>query len=78
MKQGTYVTGVKVIAKGKKIREVNRLIETYRLPNGKKTLAKDWMKMRGTAVVTDGKIEHIGEVHWYQCKNIGKVEWKVK
>lgn len=30
------------------------------------------------AILTDGKEEFKNEVHWYQCKNIGKVEFKLK
>ena len=72
------VTGVKVMAQGEKIREVNRLIRDYPLPGGELTKAEDWYKVRGTAVVTDGTVEEIREIHWYQCENIGKVEYKLK
>ncbi len=78
LKPGSMVTGVKVIAQGEKIRDVQYLIEKYPLPNGELTKATDWYKVRGTAVITDGKIEKIKEIHWYQCENIGKVEYKVK
>ena len=78
IKQGSTVTGVKVIAQGKKIREVQRLIKEYPLPNGEFTKAEDWYKVRGTAVITDGVEEKIKEIHWYQCENIGKVEYKYK
>lgn len=78
LKQGSMVTGVKVIAEGTSIREVERLIKDYPLPNGEKTKAKDWFKVRGTAVITDGKNEEVIELHWYQCKDIGKVEYKQK
>ena len=78
IKKGSTVTGVKVIAEGEKIREVQRLIEKFPLPNGTLTKAEDWYKCRGTAVITDGKEEKITEIHWYQCINIGKVEFKEK
>ena len=78
IKKGSTVTGVKVIAAGEKIREVQRLIETFPLPNGEKTQAQDWYKCRGTAIITDGTEEQIKEIHWYQCANIGKVEFKTK
>ena len=78
LKQGSTVTGVKVIAEGKEIREVERLIRDYPLPNGEKTKAKDWFKVRGTAVITDGINESVEELHWYQCKDMGKVEYKIK
>ena len=78
LKQGSTVTGVKVIAKGSEIREVERLVRDYPLPNGEKTKVNDWYKVRGTAIVTDGVNESVEEIHWYQCKNIGKVEYKIK
>ena len=78
LKPGSMVTGVKVIAQGEKIREIQRLIKKYPLPNGELTKANDWYKVRGTALITDGNEEQIKEIHWYQCENIGKVEYKVK
>ena len=78
IKKGSTVTGVKVIASGEKIREVQRLINTFPLPNGTLTEAKDWLKCRGTAIITNGSEEKLTELHWYQCENIGKVEFKVK
>ena len=78
IKQGSTVTGVKVIAQGMKIRVVNSLIENYLLPNGEKTKIEDWYKCRGTALVTNGTVEEIREVHWYQCKEIGKIDFKMK
>lgn len=79
IKQGSTVTGVKVIAQGEKIREVQRLVNTYTLSDGKFTSIKDWYKVRGTAIVTNGNdIYKNSEVHWYQCENIGKVEMKLK
>lgn len=78
LKKGSTVTGVKVIAEGEKIREVQRLIEKFPLANGTLTKAQDWLKCRGTAIITDGKKEEIKEIHWYQCPNIGKVEIKTK
>ena len=79
LKQGSTVTGVKVIAQGEKIHEVQRLIRDYPLPNGELTKVEDWYKVRGTAVVTDGVDTYKdSEIHWYQCENIGKVDFKVK
>ena len=81
LKQGTHITGVKVIA-GKGVRrdidDINRLVNTYKLSNGELSVKDDWQKVRGTAIVTDGVNELKAEVHWYQCENIGKVEWKIK
>ena len=80
IKEHTDVTGVKVIASGTKIRDVQRLINQYPLQNGKLTPAKDWYKVRGTATLfnTRTKSEMKAEIHWYQCKDIGKVEFKLK
>lgn len=78
LKPGSVVTGVKVIAAGTKIHDVKRLIDTYKLPNGDYTHAKDWNKVRGTAIVVNNGKEGKAEVHWYQCKNIGKIEFKIK
>ena len=79
IKKGSKVTGVKVIAAGEKIRDVQRLIEKFPMPNGTLTAPQDWYKCRGTAIVTNGKETFANcEIHWYQCANIGKVDFKVK
>ncbi len=80
IKEGSDVTGVKIISQGEKIRDRKRLVEQYPLQNGKLTSEKDWYKVRGTAILYNGdtKQEMTAEIHWYQCKNIGKVEFKFK
>ena len=78
IKKGSTVTGVKVISQGEKIRDVQKLVNKYPLPNGNLTDAKDWHKVRGTALITDGVTEQFKEIHWYQCENIGKVDFKLK
>jgi len=78
IKKGSTVTGVKVIAEGEGIHDIKRLVNKYLFPNGEKAQAQDWYKCRGTAVVTDGTDERIKEIHWYQCANIGKIEFKIK
>ena len=79
IKKGSTVTGVKVIVAGEKIRDVQRLVDSYSLQNGEKTKAQDWYKCRGTAIITNGAETFVNcEIHWYQCENIGKVEFKVK
>ena len=79
IKKGSTVTGVKVIAAGENIRDVQRLVNKYLLQNGDKTKAQDWYKCRGTAIITNGAETFANcEIHWYQCANIGKVEFKVK
>ena len=78
-KPGSKVTGVKVIAHGEKIHDIKRLRETYLLSNGEYTEVKDRYKVRGTAEVTDGVYTYKeAEIHWYQCENIGKIEFKIK
>ena len=78
IKKGSKVTGVKVIAEGENIHDVKRLINKYLLPNGEKTKAQEWYKCRGTAIITNGTKERTTEIHWYQCENIGKIEFKEK
>jgi hypothetical protein len=78
LKKGTTLTAVKVMAAGSKIHDVNRLVQTYTLPNGQPTNPADWEKVRGTAIVSNGKDTKKADIHWYQCKNIGKKEHKIK
>jgi len=78
LKQHSYVTDVITIATGEGIKDIKRLITAYLSENGNYTKAQDWCKMRGTAILTDGEAEFKAEVHWYECPNVGKVEFKVK
>ncbi|MBQ9377158.1 MAG: hypothetical protein IJU05_05095 [Schwartzia sp.] len=78
LKEGSTVTGITAMATGKKIHDVTRLVNQYKKTNGDSTKAEDWVKARGTAIVTDGTTDRKAEVHWYQCRDIGKVEFKVK
>lgn len=88
IKEGSDVTGVKVIAEGanggkdckRGIDVIQRLIREYPLPNGKLTSEKDWYKLRGTAILYNGdtKQEMKAEIHYYYGKNIGKIEFKFK
>ena len=78
IKKGSTVTGVKVIAAGENIRDVQRLIDENPLQNGEKTKAQDWYKCRSTAIITNGIEEKVKEIHWYQCENVGKIEFKEK
>lgn len=88
IKEGTDVTGVKVIAQGSSggkevkrgIDDIKRLVKQYTSQNGSLTSEKDWYKVRGTAILFDleTKVERKAEIHWYQCKDIGKVEFKFK
>lgn len=80
IKQGTYIQNVHVIA-GKGVRrdidDINRLVNSYKKGNGESTSSKDWQKVVGTAII-DIENGKKAEVHWYQCKDIGKVEFKIK
>ena len=78
LKKAQPSPALKSLPPAKKIREVQRLIRENLLPNGEKTKAQDWYKCRGTAIVTDGIKEIVKEIHWYQCENIGKIEFKTK
>ena len=88
IKEGTDVTGLKVIAQGSSggkevkrgIDDIKRLVKQYTSQNGSLTSEKDWYKVRGTAILFDleTKVERKAEIHWYQCKDIGKVEFKFK
>lgn len=70
---GSTLSGIKVIASGQKIRELNRLNRMYRV-NGN---PEDWQKVRCTANVegSDGTTE-VREVHYYYHPNHGGVEYK--
>lgn len=79
IRKGSDVEGVAVIARGSQIREVDRLIATHKLPDGKSTRASDWTKRAAMANVTDDKgATRKAEVHYYQADGIGKVEFKIK
>ena len=62
---------VEVIAVGRRIRELPRLLRSY--GRGR------WRKMKGNAVIRyfDGRIRDV-ELHWYEAHGIGRVDWKVK
>ncbi len=72
IKRGSTITNVEVIA-GKDVRrQIDDIRRLVRVHGGK---AKDWQKVKGHAILSDGrKIE----THWYQAKNVGKVEFKIK
>jgi hypothetical protein len=65
------ITDIEVIAQGRSIRDLNRLIRKYGLGR--------WRKMKGQAKVRlfDGSI-HLAEIHWYEAHGIGKKRFKVK
>ncbi len=80
IKQGTYIANVEIIA-GKDVKrqidDINRLVNEHPKQNGERTLASDWQKVKGIAII-DTQGGRKAEIHWYQCKDVGKVEFKVK
>lgn len=73
IKGGSTIKKVNIIG-GKGVRrqidDINRLVREN--PGSK---AEEWQKVTGIAEMSNGKK---AEVHWYQAKNIGKIEFKVK
>lgn len=73
IKGGSIIKKVNVIA-GKGVRrgidDINRLVRTN--PG---TKPSDWQKVTGIAEMINGEK---AEIHWYQAKNVGKVEFKLK
>lgn len=65
------ITGIKIIAVDRNIRELSRLQKMY----GKGR----WRKMKGYSMVRlkDGTI-HKAELHWYEAHGIGKRDMKIK
>jgi uncharacterized protein YodC (DUF2158 family) len=59
----------RVIAKGNRIRDVQRLVDTY----GGKSV--QWVKKSGPRFEVDGSVY---EFHWYECVGVGRVELKQK
>ena len=57
------------IARGRRIREVMRLVQTY---GGQ---ASRWSKRKGPRQVVDGVTY---EYHWYEHHGLGRVEFKLK
>ena len=86
IKEGSDVTGVKIIAEGAKggkdckrgIDDIQRLIREHPKPDGKLTSEKDWYKVRATALLYNGETKEsaLAEVHYYYGNNVGKVEFK--
>lgn len=65
------ITNISIIASGKSIRELHRLIKIYGGHN--------WRKMRGTVKIrlSDSRVVD-AEIHWYECHGIGRKELKIK
>jgi hypothetical protein len=65
------VTTIEVIAKGRAIHDLKRLIKKY--GKGK------WRKMKGNASVQLANDEvRYAEIHWYEAHGIGKRKFKIK
>jgi hypothetical protein len=67
----SLIIEIEVIAKGRQIRELRRLIKAY----GKGR----WRKLKGIATIElpDGRIRK-AEIHWYEAHGLGKKEIKIK
>jgi hypothetical protein len=59
----------RVIAKGRRIRDIERLVENY---GG---VPSKWSKKSSPAFEIDGQLY---EYHWYEHHGIGRVEIKIK
>jgi hypothetical protein len=66
------ITNPQTFAQGSKIRELNRLIDTYG--------GKNWKKCKGYGIIRlqDSGELFQAELHWYEAHGIGKVEMKIK
>jgi hypothetical protein len=65
----TQLAQSRVIAKGTKIRDIQRLLAEY---GG---LAGKWVKKSSPPLMIESRL---AEVHWYEHPGIGRVEQKVK
>jgi hypothetical protein len=65
------IRDIETIAVGRRIRERDRLIESF----GKGR----WRKLKGTALVRlpSGRVR-LAELHWYEAHGVGKKDFKVK
>lgn len=69
IREGSEITSVEVIARGRGIREVRGLVREF---GGR---AQGWSKRKGISevVIPDGGISY-KEVHWYQNSSVGKIK----
>jgi hypothetical protein len=65
------ITDIEVIALGRSIRDLDRIVKKY--GPGR------WRKLKGKAKVKliDGRTE-FAEIHWYEAHGIGKKRFKIK
>lgn len=62
---------IEIIAQGREIRELRRLIRVY----GKGR----WRKLKGIGHVRiGGDTITVAEIHWYEAHGIGRMEMKIK
>lgn len=59
----------RIIAAGRGIRDVNRLVRRY---GGR---VRNWMKKSSPIIEIQ---QRRAEVHWYECRGVGRVEQKIK
>jgi hypothetical protein len=64
-----HIDQSRVIAKGERIRDVHRLVDSY---GGKRS---KWVKKSGPVFEREGKL---CEYHWYEYYGIGRFEIKLK
>jgi len=64
------IIDIELIAKGKSIREIQRLNRVYGKGN--------WRKLKGIADIIIDKNIFTAEIHWYEAHGIGKKEFKIK
>ncbi len=65
------ITGIEIIAEGRRIRDLERLVKLYG--------AGRWRKMKGQALIRlpSGRVRR-AELHWYEAHGVGKKELKRK
>ena len=65
------IQGIETIAVGSRIRELDRLVESFGKGRGR--------KLKGTALVRlpSGRVR-LAELHWYEAHGVGKKDFKVK
>ena len=65
------ITGIEIIAEGRRIRDLQRLVKLY--GPGR------WRKMKGQALIRlpSGRVR-LAELHWYEAHGVGKKTLKRK
>lgn len=78
LKEGSVIKNIYTMDAGKDIDDIKRLKRLGKELYNKDSKTEDWKKRTGIARVTNGKEEQTIVVHWYECANIGKLEFKEK